>query len=39
VMELAEGKTLSETIKRGPLSIDLALQAAFEMALGLQAIH
>jgi Tol biopolymer transport system component len=39
VMELAEGETLAERIKKGPLPIDDALDYARQIAEGLEAAH
>jgi serine/threonine-protein kinase len=39
VMELAEGETLAERIKKGPLAIDDALDYALQIAEGLEAAH
>jgi Tol biopolymer transport system component len=39
VMELAEGETLAERIKRGPILIDDALDYALQIAEGLEAAH
>jgi serine/threonine-protein kinase len=39
VMELAEGETLAERIKRGPIPVDDALEYALQIAEGLEAAH
>jgi serine/threonine-protein kinase len=39
VMELAEGETLAERNKKGPISIDEALPMALQIAEGLEAAH
>jgi serine/threonine-protein kinase len=39
VLELAEGETLDEKIKRGPLPVDDALEIALQIAEGLEAAH
>jgi serine/threonine protein kinase/tetratricopeptide (TPR) repeat protein len=38
-MELLEGEPLNKTLKRGPLSVDQALQIAVDMLAALAAIH
>jgi serine/threonine-protein kinase len=39
VMELAEGETLAERIKRGPIPVDDVLGIAVQLAEGLEAAH
>jgi len=39
VMELAEGETLAERIKKGPIPVDDALDYALQIAEGLEAAH
>ena len=39
VMELAEGETLADRIKKGPVSVDEALEIARQIAEGLEAAH
>jgi serine/threonine-protein kinase len=39
VMELADGETLAERIKRGPIVVDDALEIARQIAEGLEAAH
>jgi serine/threonine protein kinase len=39
VMELAEGETLAERIKKGPIPVDDALPIALQIAEGLEAAH
>ena len=39
VMELVEGETLAERLRRGPLSIEHALKIAHEIAEALEAAH
>ncbi|MBD3853049.1 MAG: protein kinase, partial [Acidobacteria bacterium] len=39
IMELAEGETLAERIKRGPIPVDDALDYARQIAKGLEAAH
>ena len=39
VMELAEGETLAERVKKGPLPSDEALEIALQIAKGLHAAH
>ena len=39
VMELAEGETLAEQIKKGPIPVDDALEYAHQIAEGLEAAH
>ena len=39
VMELAEGETLAERIKKGPIPVDDALEYARQIAEGLEAAH
>ena len=39
VMELAEGETLAERIKKGPIPVDDALDYACQIAEGLEAAH
>ena len=39
VMELAEGETLAEVIKKGPIPIDDALPIALQISEGLEAAH
>jgi serine/threonine-protein kinase len=39
VMELAEGETLAERIKKGPIPVDDALPTALQIAEGLEAAH
>jgi len=39
VMELAEGETLAERIKKGPVAVDDALELAKQIAEGLEAAH
>ena len=39
VMELAEGETLAERLKKGPIPVDDALPVALQIAEGLEAAH
>jgi serine/threonine-protein kinase len=39
VMELAEGETLAERVKKGPIPVDDALPIALQIAEGLEAAH
>ena len=39
VMELLEGETLAERLRRGPLSLEQVLRCGAEIATGLQAAH
>ena len=39
ILELVEGETLAERLKRGPIPLDDALQIATQIAEGLEAAH
>ena len=39
ILELVEGETLAERLKRGPIPLDEALQIAIQIAEGLEAAH